>query len=290
MVHKTIPSLLASTLHYGFSFGPLPFIVTNKSARCLRSQLVRLNTSHKTVQSVLDNAVQDLERHGVPEPFESAMNLVAKAMDLPWETGYRDLSNRHPELLLQKVTDSQAATLDVLLERRRQHEPIQYILGQWDFMGYMIQVRPPLLCPRPETEELVELVLNDNMVQRNNKEILRILDVGCGTGCIGIALADKLPNARVDAIDIEPVAVATANANAGLILRGKRNKYRAMLASALDYAPSKTALYDLIISNPPYIPSGEMKTLERVVTDYESHSALDGGLDGYGRNRNTSIR
>jgi len=132
------------------------------------------------------------------------------------------------------------------------------------------------LCPRPETEELVMRVVES--VEKPD----RILDIGCGTGCIGIALADLLPSSQVIALDIEPIAIATAEENAEAILGTDwKERYRATLTSAEDYELSEDAdPFDVIVSNPPYIPAADMKTLDANVVQFESEAALCGGHDG----------
>ena len=198
----------------------------------------------------MQTAVQTFDDENVPDPIPSAVQLLALSLHLPWDTGYRDLmqmweqpqsSQQLASFQHRRLSATEAATLSQLMRRRRQHEPLQYIAGQWDFLDYTLLVRAPLLCPRPETEELVQLVLKDVSKQQqqqqqqqndddangdsNSDGITRILDVGCGTGCIGIALADQIPRSHVTAIDVEPIAVETANANAHRVLSlGPHNK------------------------------------------------------------------
>jgi len=265
-----------------------------------------------TVRQALRMTVQSLEEQDIPDPVPSAVQLLALALDLPWETGYRDLmqvwdsttTNKEEETPLVRLTPTQAATLEQLLQRRRQHEPLQYICGQWDFLDYTLAVRAPLLCPRPETEELVELVVNDVLQQQQKQQqpqsssdsntpsspTFRILDIGCGTGCIGIALADRLPGSvKVTAIDVEPVAIETSQTNAQRVLGADwQQRYEARLVSCEDFAVepqpnsnNNNYYYDLVVSNPPYIPKADMQELDRTVKDYESPKALfGGGADG----------
>ena len=278
-----------------------------------------------TVSEALQTTIKLLAEQSIPEPEESALHLLSFALDLNWETGYRDLrhvmetevSNRHTQtttcLGRQSLTMKQITLFHSILERRCQHEPIQYIIGKWDFhMLSGLVIRKPMLCPRPETEELVELVSKD--VQRlidersihgkecQNANRIRILDVGAGTGAIGIALAKQYPNdVQVVALDILPAAVKLSNENAVKFLSplvrqdvtqkiGEINDvYHAIVCSAEDFTnypatPKQKRHYnmefDIVVSNPPYIPSSDMETLSLDVLRYESHKALCGGKDG----------
>jgi len=149
---------------------------------------------------------------------------------------------------------------------------------------------------RPETEELVEYAASDikRMIQslraQGNDRRLRILDVGCGSGAIGIALANKFPNdVEVFAIDVAQAAVDLSLENAEFVLGEEQSQYQEpVLCSAADYTNGGSDgmenkydfQYDLIVSNPPYIPSKDMETLTNDVVDFEDHGALCGGVDG----------
>jgi release factor glutamine methyltransferase len=208
---------------------------------------------------------------------------LATALDLPWDTGYRDLMDiattrndaDDPPLSKRFLSTEGARTFRCLLDRRLQHEPIQYLCGQWDFLDYTLSVRAPLLCPRPETEELVLLALED-INQKQTNQPYRILDVGCGTGCIGIALAQKVSKARVTAIDVEPIAVTTSLENAARI--GVLPRYEVRLCAMKDFVLTENdERFDMMVSNPPYIPPDDMVGLQPDVLQYESHQALAGG-------------
>jgi release factor glutamine methyltransferase len=177
------------------------------------------------------------------------------------------------------------------IQRRLQHEPIQYILGQWDFLDYTLFIERPLLCPRPETEELVGLVLSDMKKLGQGTTLTvggrRVLDIGCGTGCIGIALAAESDDSgwHVTAIDVEPVAVRVAAENAALILGPSwRDRYTVALESAADFkvmdSDSDDHRFHVVVSNPPYIPATDKASLTADVVNYESATALFGGHDG----------
>jgi len=232
------------------------------------------------------------------EAEEVIVHLLSHVLNLDWETGYRDLREvlicqrrgGPSELASRAITSEESRQFSELLDRRKRHEPLQYLVGKWDFMDFTFEIRPPLLCPRPETEELVQLVYDDIVAQARQKQreggdrAWKILDVGCGTGCIGIALAHMLNvranvRARVDAIDVEPVAVDTSLENARSILGGDwRETYSAQLVSARDFRVGGDADgYDVVVSNPPYVLPGDLDSLPPNVRDYESLRALCGG-------------
>ena len=234
-----------------------------------------------TVREALDESILRLTDKNVTEPDYSALYLMAASLELPWERGIRDLEGSSDGTLQStKLTTEQASDLESKLKRREDHEPIQYVLGQWDFLDYTIAIRKPLLCPRPETEELVLKV-----VEETTESPVHILDIGCGTGVIGISLAELLPDATVEAIDIEPVAIETSMENAQRVLKDQAGGidkypdcYKATLVSASEYTPEFP--FDVVVSNPPYIPRSDMEGLSDDVTQHESDVALCGGTDG----------
>jgi release factor glutamine methyltransferase len=250
-----------------------------------------------TVQEALETSIERLTNKNVTEPDYSALYLMAEVLELPWERGIRDLTTSgggggvggsHSNT---KLTQEHASRLEEMLSRREDHEPIQYVLGKWDFLDYTVAIRKPLLCPRPETEELVLKVVDEatkSFTSTNTPEYpLRILDVGCGTGVIGISLADLLQESIVEAIDVEPIAIETSMENAKIILRrqeggidDQQHRYRAKLVPAVDYTPPNGVLLDLVVSNPPYIPAVDMEGLATDVVRHESETALCGGTDG----------
>lgn len=165
--------------------------------------------------------------------------------------------NPASEYLLEKTEE--------ILSRLLKHEPIQYILGEAYFYGMNMKVNSSTLIPRPETEELVDMIVKDNS---DNKD-LSVLDVGTGSGAIAIALSRNLPFSTVSAIDISPEALLTAKENAETL----HAQINFVEADVFKYAP-ETNLFDIIVSNPPYIDESEKKDMDCNVLDYEPHSAL----------------
>lgn len=162
------------------------------------------------------------------------------------------------------------------LRRRARGEPLQYILGRTEFFGLDFKVSPDVLIPRPETEVLVETTLK--IVRKSfspQVRKLKILDVGTGSGCIAVSLAKALPQAEISATDISAKALAAAKENAALN-KVKINFIKADLFRTLDLSP---LTFDLITSNPPYIPGAEIAGLQPEI-QYEPTIALDGGRDG----------
>ncbi|MCB9758015.1 MAG: peptide chain release factor N(5)-glutamine methyltransferase [Candidatus Omnitrophica bacterium] len=177
-----------------------------------------------------------------------------------------------------QLTDQQADRLERMRQRRRQNEPLQYILGQAYFFGLTFKVDSRVLIPRPETELLVEHVLE--FVLRNHGTDLRILDIGTGSGNIAISLAKSLPSARIMAIDISAEALTLARQNARLN----------QVAQYIDFAHCDffefieicrvvEKSFDIIVANPPYIAAALLATLPEDVRQ-EPLLALDGGEDG----------
>ena len=148
------------------------------------------------------------------------------------------------------------------LERLKTHEPIQYVLGKTNFMGLEFKVNSSVLIPRPETEELVRLMLKEDL---NGKEIL---DIGTGSGCIAISLAKNLPNAKVTALDISIDALEVAKENA------KFNNVNIEFINADIFEYQSDKKYDIIVSNPPYVLESEKSFMKKKVLDFEPELAL----------------
>jgi release factor glutamine methyltransferase len=173
----------------------------------------------------------------------------------------------HPERILSVEESEQ---FDRLVERRLASEPMQYLTGKQEFFGLRFEVSPAVLIPRPETEHLVQAVLE----RFAREDAVRIVDVGTGSGAIAVALAHALPRSRVTAVDLSPAALEVARRNAerhGVIDR------LILLPSDL-LAAVKSEVFDAVVANPPYI--AEEEVLEPQVANYEPHSALYAGPTG----------
>jgi len=181
----------------------------------------------------------------------------------------------------EELGDNQAENYARLLERRFQGEPLQYIVGETEFYGLPFRVTPDVLIPRPETEHLVEkvLVLAAGFAEPRISP-LRIVDIGTGSGAIAVALARKLAQASiaasVTAIDLSPGALAVATENA------KRNKVSLRFLAGDLLAPVAEERFEIVVSNPPYVPEVDRDSLSVEVRDYEPELALFAEKDGLG--------
>lgn len=164
------------------------------------------------------------------------------------------------------LSDFCVAKIDKIVSRRLNGEPLQHILGWARFAGNRFMVTPHTLIPRPETQELVDMIIARN---RDEKD-LRVIDVGTGSGCIAITLARGLKFANVSAIDISEEALSVAKVNAGKLNVKVDFKCRDALAMHVQ----DDEQYDIIVSNPPYIIDSERSAMERMVLDYEPSTAL----------------
>ena len=179
------------------------------------------------------------------------------------------------EFILQmnhEVDPNQEYQYYAMLQRRQSGEPVAYILGNWEFMGLPFKVNPSVLIPRPDTETLVEAVIN---WARTQNCPLEIADLCTGSGCIAISLAHYIPGSEVSASDISPEALAVAEQNAKL--NGVSVTFH---QGDLWEALPTGRQYDVITSNPPYIDWKQLRELDTDVIDHEPRMALDGGEDG----------
>jgi release factor glutamine methyltransferase len=164
------------------------------------------------------------------------------------------------------------AAYEAAIARRATGEPIQYITGQQEFYGLMLKVSPAVLIPRPETELLVEVLL-----KRFSKDgTVRVVDVGTGSGSIAVAIAHTLPMAEVTAVDLSEAALAVAKENAATHRVADRVRFlRSNLLEAVE-----GEAFDVVVSNPPYVPETERDSLHRQVRDHEPAMALFAGAEG----------
>ena len=172
-----------------------------------------------------------------------------------------DIIMNQDEILSQFIKDK----VDMILKRLVNHEPIQYIFNEAYFQGLTLKVTPDTLIPRPETEELIDII-----VKENNQSDLHVLDIGTGSGAIAIALAKSLKFPIVDAIDISQKAIDIAQENA----KAHKVKINFIMNDILSAEIPTNSVYDIIVSNPPYITLREKDSMEPNVLDYEPHTAL----------------
>lgn len=214
----------------------------------------------------LRTAADRLQAAGVEDARSEARRLLAAAGKLSQARMITALNERQPA--------DEAARFAALVDRRAAREPLSHILGNVGFWTLELEVTPDVLTPRPDTETLVEAALD---AAPDRAAPLRILDIGTGSGAIVLALLSELPDATGLATDISPAALAVARRNAA------RNGLAGRIAFLeTSWADGVDGPFDLVVSNPPYIASAVIETLEREVKDHEPRLALDGGPDGLG--------
>lgn len=217
-----------------------------------------------TVQRTLAWCTEYLERHGDEHPSRSAEWLMSNATGMSRVELYafydKPLSMAERDVLRQT------------LRRRAAGEPLQYVTGEAAFRHIIVRTAPGVLIPRPETELLVELAIAH--AKKAGLDEPRVLEVGCGTGCVALSLAREA-GARVTATDISEQAVACARRNADVLELSEQVEI-----VQTDCAAGVEGPFDMLVSNPPYIPTAVMEGLSREVLGFEPALALDGGADG----------
>ena len=208
-----------------------------------------------------------LRQNGIEACDTEARILVAGAAGKTVEHLLRDLK-------LYTTGEVENRALDYTA-RRLKGEPVAYITGSWEFYGIDLVVTPDVLIPRMDTEVLIDAVKE---ILTGNKMDARVLDLCCGSGCITCAIAHELPATRLVAVDLSASALEVCRRN---VTDHKLNsRVLCIQADATSSPPLGIGSFDLIVSNPPYIASGEIQSLDRSVRDYEPIWALDGGEDG----------
>jgi release factor glutamine methyltransferase len=216
-----------------------------------------------TVDRALKDSAAQLKAAGIDQPRREATSLLTFALNKPWA-----FLVAHPEY---ELTDQEAIAFASAVTRREAREPFQYITRKQEFWGLEFEVAPGILIPRPETEILVEAAI----------EYLRkptsptFIEVGAGSGCISVSLLHSVPGARAVATDISETALALARRNAEKHRVADRLNLRhtSVLDGVVETVP-------IIVSNPPYIPDGDIQGLQPEVREHEPIEALAGGVDG----------
>jgi len=220
-----------------------------------------------TVGPAVRQAAADLRQAGIAQAGDDARRLAAAALGL----STAQLLAR-PE---QPIGPEQAARLAQYIARRRRREPVSRILGERAFHGRSFAISPATLDPRPDSETLIAAALELAGPERGCCAPFDILDVGTGSGCLLLTLLCELPAATGLGTDISEAALATARANADRLGVGQRVRW--CMADALQGIGGP---FDMLVCNPPYIPSAEIARLEPEVRLFDPPSALDGGADG----------
>nr|XP_012216990.1 PREDICTED: hemK methyltransferase family member 1 [Linepithema humile] len=236
-----------------------------------------------TIGDVIDQWSRRFENEGIPEPVESIEHIVAHVIGTK---KIIDIINIRSD----RLNASQIEKLESLCECRLSRMPVQYIIGEWDFRDITLKLVPPIFIPRPETEILVDFVLK--RLSSSQAETCEILEIGCGSGAISLALAHACKKIKCTAIDASPHACdltmmnrselnlidqitvmhATLNSDASIEVLNSFNS-----ASNVDL---NSRLFDFVVSNPPYVPTKQIPKLQPEIKIYEDLRALDGGDDG----------
>lgn len=229
-----------------------------------------------TVLEVIQKSTEFLGRKGVESPRLQIELLLAHVLRMPRLKLYLSFD--------RELTESELTTLRELVMRRGNREPLQHLVGTVSFCGYEIAVNRDVFIPRPETELLAEQCWI--WLEQSGIESPAVVDVGTGSGCVAIALALRCPAARVTAVDISEAALGVARANAAR--HGVEDRIVFCCGDA--FSPiAKGTRFDLVVSNPPYIPTEEISRLQPEVRDYDPRIALDGGADGLGFIRRLAV-
>ncbi|XP_074054144.1 MTRF1L release factor glutamine methyltransferase isoform X1 [Macrotis lagotis] len=240
-----------------------------------------------TATALVNHWTQVFEERGVPEARESSQYIVAHVL------GAKTFQSLSVSQRSTSITDSQQEQIGELCNRRLQRMPVQYVIGEWDFQGLTFKMTPPVFIPRPETEELVNLVLHERSqrcqeprgkgtTDHEPHSYPLILDMCCGSGAIALSLLSKLSQSRVVAVDKGEEAIQLTRENAQrLHLENRIQIVRHDILSGvnreqlLPWGP-----VDFVVSNPPYIFHRDMEHLAPEILSYEDTDSLDGGEDG----------
>ena len=223
-------------------------------------------------RSVLQRATGCLERHGVPEPQADAEVLLAYVLMLPRLQIHIDA--------LEPVTLWQQRAYQDCLRRRIQGEPVQYITGAQEFHSLPFEVNPHVLIPRPESELLVDQGVRwaKHWATQNAASHIHCLDVGTGSGNLGISLLQELPNCSVCAVDSSFAALNVARRNACRL--GVSDRWQGLCGDLVESLSSQASCFAVCVANLPYVTNAEWRQLPAHIRDHEPAAALRGGSDG----------
>jgi len=227
-------------------------------------------TVRPTVHKAFQVTTERLGQAGVTTARLDARLLVTAALE--GEDAASEPVLTRPE---RTLNDAESGRLETLLRRREGFEPMSQILGHREFWSLPFRVSRDVLTPRPDSETLIEAALGWVDKHHSRAAPLRILDLGAGSGCLLLSLLSELPDATGLGVDTSPPALRIANANACALGFGNRARF-----VESDWCEKVDGPFDLIVSNPPYIPASDLAGLDQEVRDFEPRLALDGGDDG----------
>lgn len=225
-------------------------------------------TPQKTwrVLDLINWTTKYLQEKGFPSPRSDVEWLLMDVLNCSRVDLYTDFE--------KPVKQSELGIFKTLLKRRLAHEPVQYIIGETEFMGFPFQVNESVLIPRPETEILVEKAVD--WLRKQPKTFYRVIDIGAGSGCLGVSLARLAPHLELTLVDISEDALNVARKNARINKVTEQITCRQM--DILTETP--TEKFDLIVSNPPYIAVKELEHLQNDIQKFEPRTALVAGENG----------
>lgn len=220
----------------------------------------------KTYNDLYIETRRTFRDHGIDAYSLEARLVVAHAAKKPMDKFMRELR--------LYTSDEMLAAVDDCVRRRLSGEPVAYITGNWEFYGVPLEISREVLIPRVDTEVLVDAALRF----LRKKAGARVLDLCCGSGCIGCAISKEMPGCRVVMVDRSTAALKLARRN--VLLNELNPRVTCLEADAMERPPMLVGSFDLVVCNPPYIPTGELEGLDDSVKKYEPVQALDGGEDG----------
>ncbi len=216
-----------------------------------------------TIADLLNISTTRLSDAGVADPRREAASLLALAIAKP-----STFLIAHPEY---ELTNDEATLFKGYIERRANREPFQYIARRQEFYGLDFEVTPDVLIPRPETEILVEAAINE----LNKLNEPRLCEIGVGSGCISVSTLANVPSTTAVATDISAAAIKVASWNAE-----RHNVADRLTIIEGDLFEGVDEMFDMIVTNPPYVPDGDLINMQKEVRDFEPHNALFAGTDG----------
>ncbi|XP_056606465.1 MTRF1L release factor glutamine methyltransferase isoform X2 [Triplophysa dalaica] len=233
--------------------------------------------SSVTAEQAVRLWAQHFTLHGISEPLLSSQYIIAHVL------GHKTFDGVDRRQLKDPLTDTQRVSVWKLCTKRLTSMPVQYVIEEWDFRDLTLKMKPPVFIPRPETEELVGLVLENLRLIRGESygTDLRCLELGCGSGAISLSLLHNIPQLRVFALDQSQAAVCLTMENANRLgLQDRLEVQQLDVMGDSDALLSKCGPVHFLVSNPPYLLTQEMQSLQTEIVRFEDHAALDGGLDG----------
>ncbi|XP_029287028.1 MTRF1L release factor glutamine methyltransferase isoform X1 [Cottoperca gobio] len=232
-----------------------------------------------TALQAMDFWKRHFVERGVTEPDHSSHYILAYLL------GAKTIESLEQRKLTEFLSPEKTEQMWKLCSRRLSRMPVQYVIEEWDFRDLTLKMRPPVFIPRPETEELVELVLTDLQMKSgtgvgaDNQHTC--LEVGCGSGAISLSLLKSLPQLKAIAVDQSQAAVDLTGENAlRLGLQDRLQIHHLDVMKEAETVLSLSSSVSVLVSNPPYLFSEDMTTLEPEIFWFEDHAALDGGNDG----------